>query len=449
MADNTSTLQSLVTQVQPLVQPAWPWGPMFLSDPAAYLTAASNWTSSPLGTTVPLMNAQQQFDVLVDQLDPPPPAGTPTPDAVKAALIAASTGSQADLSVALQQLAQQSWDDKFSILDSLAGTDGGGGQSYLETIEDETRNLPDVDGRVQAAMMVVLMNGSRRTISSLDVTIQLAQLLPVLAVNDQFALLTKLGISGVAAEGTIANLMAEAAALGKTAVPDAFKQIFEAALGTVKMGKWACPGNQPAAFYIGITAHEEIALYYRIKNQVHEPDFVETNTTPIGSLLLQFHAQATFKKNRLAVALAISRPDIFHWSLSHPEGAPGWIYEIKPWGSVALAEAEALFYASVLQLANVDTTLGPIGMPGTFGCVPAPAGWYVFSAVLPGALVYWYRKATKAEAEAAGEEVAPSPTLDKVTAGVEAAGATVALAPLVNAIIEALFADGWILAFLL
>ena len=158
-----------------------------------------------------------------------------------------------------------------------------------------------------------------------------------------------------------------------------------------------------------------------------------------------------FKGRRVAAALALSKPDIFDFSLAHPVMPPGWVYEIKPLNSLATAELEAVFYTDALLLAGIPSMPGLTGTPGTFGCVPAPAGWATYAALLPGAIVYWYKKATNAELEAQGLAPVPDPVGDQTVAALEAAGATAAvagLAAVLAAILKAMIDAGWILAFL-
>ena len=124
------------------------------------------------------------------------------------------------------------------------------------------------------------------------------------------------------------------------------------------------------------------------------------------------------------------------------------MYEIKPWHSVAVAETEALFYADALTLAGIDTTPGPVGAPGTAGCVPAPGGWYVFEAAAPGAIGYWYRKATKAEAEERGTEPVETKVDKETLAAVAKAGIQISLAGLLSSLFTALLEEGWVLVFL-
>ena len=151
----------------------------------------------------------------------------------------------------------------------------------------------------------------------------------------------------------------------------------------------------------------------------------------------------TVKGNRIAHALAISRPDIFHWNLIHPP-PPGWVYEIKPWNSAETAVFEAKFYANALTLVNIPAAPGPVGTPGTMGVLSAPGGWFVFDSLLPGAIVYQYRKAKK------GEGRMPSETLDAVEAAMAAASLTLAAraaAPVVAAVLDVLEDLEFVLAF--
>jgi hypothetical protein len=446
-----NTLADLAQATAPLV-PAVSMAPlMCLSDSSGEFNLATGWTSSPLASVVPLDSQQQQMDQLIAKNLPPPPApGALSDDQVIQLFIQAATGSTSDLTAALQELEKLSWESRFSVLEQLS-TKGPtlDGKTYLELIEDAVAQLPNANATMQAAMIVVLMNHGGRTLGSIDMAVNFTQALITLDERDQWQLLAKLGLHANQIEGTMAIAAGEAVAAGLLQLPSQLANIFINSQSTTPIGKWRPPGDMPGSWYIGLSAHVAIAAEYRAANSVGHTIF--TNTTPVDSILTQLQGLLMFKGSRVAVALGLSKPDIFDFSLEHPVMPPGWVYEIKPWNSLATAEFEALFYTDALLLAGIPSMPGLTGAPGTTGCLPAPGGWFIFAALLPGAIVYWYRKATNAELQAQGLSPADDPVADKTAAALKAAGATAAVAgavAVIAVILEALKDAGWIIVFL-
>jgi hypothetical protein len=149
---------------------------------------------------------------------------------------------------------------------------------------------------------------------------------------------------------------------------------------------WAPPGDQPGGWYVGTAAHTAIAEFYRAAHPGDVPIF--DNNTPISSILnaieaLQAHSKPTraeLIKDELA-----RRPDIANIPRRH-------LYEIKPALAQAEAAAKARMYLSIFESAGVAMTLGPMGEPGTFGGLPAPAGVFMFQSPEPGVITYEYRR---------------------------------------------------------
>lgn len=163
------------------------------------------------------------------------------------------------------------------------------------------------------------------------------------------------------------------------AVPDASVQ----AAGVVQPAPWNPPAGQPIPFYVGNEAHVRIAANYRAS---HAGEQVFTNFTPISTIVTAWGLMGNSVKARSPAVSSDLKPDIANLTRTH-------LYEIKPAASAALAVAEAKLYQGILARAGVPMTLGPTNEPGTAGVVPAPAGVYVFTSPLPGAITYQYRRA--------------------------------------------------------
>jgi hypothetical protein len=454
VANDAQTLQSLVEQTAPLLQAVQLCPMLFMADPTSYCSLASGWTTQPAASIVPFQNKQQQLRALISQLAPPPPSDALSEQQVTQLLIQALvTLVDADLLSALSQLEKLSWPSRFNVMENLAGDSPTlDGMNYLEILEGNASNLPNVNAALLAGMIVILMNHGGRTLTSIDITVKFMQALVFLAVQDQWQLMAKLGIRRFSIEGVLADLIGEAVQAGMLAMDPKMLGILAATQANTGPGDWAPPGNMPIPFYIGSEAHLAIAAEYRVVN-AGQP-FIFTNTTPIDTIITEIEAQLMFQGellDRVEVGLALSKPDIFHFSLFHPEMPPGWVYEIKPWTSEALAVTEALFYADALILAGIPSMPGLTTQPGTSGCVPAPGGWYVYEAPAPGAIVYWYRKATKQEAQEWAKVPVPDTTKQQTLNALKAAGATAAVvgtAGVLAAILRALLQAGWELIFL-
>jgi hypothetical protein len=452
MAGDIATLQALVAETSPLIQQMSIAPILCMSDAQGYFSLADSWISSPVASIVPFKNQQQQLDDLIDQMAPPPPADALPEGQVVQLFIQASTGgSSTDLISALGELEKLSWPSRFQALQDLGGQAPSlDGQSYLEIIEGAAAQLPNTNAALVAAMIVVLMAQGGRTLATVDVAVKFMQVLPALGERDQWQLLSELGLNSLAIEGTMAALTGQAIAVGMVQLAPELLSILTGAMGATPIGQWNQPGNMPGGFYIGLAAHEAIAAEYKVANPP-PAHTVFSNITPVGTILSQLQGQLMFKGNRVAVALGLSKPDIFDFSYTHPAGPPGWVYEIKPWNSLATAEYEALFYADALILAGIPAMPGLVGTPGTFGCLPAPGGWFAFSALAPGAIVYWYRKATAQELQAHGLAPADDHVEQETLAALKAASAAasvVAAAGVLAVIFKALMDAGWTLAFL-
>jgi hypothetical protein len=166
----------------------------------------------------------------------------------------------------------------------------------------------------------------------------------------------------------------------QVAVPDTALQMAGANVNPLP---WAPPGGQPIPFYIGNQAHIQIAAYYAA---AHSGDVAFYNFTPMSTILNSWTQMGNTLTGTLSAANAILKPDIANLSRHH-------LYEIKPVTSQGLAVTEATMYMGLFTSVGIAMTLGPTGEPGTTGVVPAPGGVYIFSAPVPGAITYQYRRA--------------------------------------------------------
>jgi hypothetical protein len=190
--------------------------------------------------------------------------------------------------------------------------------------------------------------------------------------------------SAITMEGLTA-MMAAASASAPALNPS-----FAGVNGPVAPGPWQPPGNQPIPFYLGTAAHLAIAAEYRL---AHPGDRVETNFTSVETIL-GYLSQPPFNLTPNTRGMRRTRldgmPDIANLTQRH-------IYEIKPQGSEALAATEAAWYVASFVTAGVPMQLGPQGVAGVSGIVPAPGGIYIFECVAPGVIVYQLRRAQLVE----------------------------------------------------
>ena len=327
--NDLGSLQELVEQVKPLVAIPWPFQVASVVAPSAFLKLATGWTSSPTAA-IPLSAPTEPLRELIERLALPRPADAQTLGAVYAQCQRALTGSGADLRDAVDQLNRLGHADRLSIFESLRViTPPLENQNDLEQLHGIVKgaNLPDINPALVAGMIVVLLRGSGRTLSSMDIAVDLVSALADIGVNDQYSLLDSLGIRGMHAEGTIATLTS-AALLAAMISPSAdLEAIFVGAQGATAIGGWNPPGGMPGGYYIGLTAHQEIAAYYRQVNAVDmvvNAELAYTNTIRVDSIVQQVvqHLQlpgAAIALEPLKLALAISKPDIFPLQLGSPQ----------------------------------------------------------------------------------------------------------------------------------
>ena len=204
----------------------------------------------------------------------------------------------------------------------------------------------------------------------------------------------------------------------------------------------------PYGYYLGTQIHIAIAAYYKTFHATH---LVWANVTPVLSILGALQTKFAFTGSGLGSALAASRPDIFEFGFVHGM-PPGWVYEIKPasYGEgLAKAEYEVLFYATALTLCDIPAIPGPVTANGVKGVVPTVGGWVAFMCPIPGAIVYYYRAASK-EALAKRARV-PATHAARVSTEewvrLSGQAADIAAVGLLAAIVAILLESGWILVF--
>lgn len=320
------------------------------------------------------------------------------------------------------------------------------GMNYLEILHHASVTHPNLDARVLAAVIAELLLMGGRTFGPGDVPAaeRLALTLLSLEGTDQLEVFSRLGVTSVEVEGTIALMEAAAVADGLIAAP------VQAVVGStaggllngVPFGDWP-DSNQHRNFIVGNGAHRAIAAWYRDRHPypIHR---VFTNDIPTATIIRELAAVEDFAPEALEERLSRGRPDIFDFSIEGHFMPPGWVYEIKPYRLAHAASIETFSYAEALNKAGVQTQLGPMGASGTKGVTAAPYGWFVFDTPAPGVIAYEYRPAPplaiKAREESRGRQPAPIKYAEALKA-LGAAAATIVIAALV---IGALGAGGWV-----
>ena len=165
------------------------------------------------------------------------------------------------------------------------------------------------------------------------------------------------------------------------------------------------PGRMPIPYYIGNAAHVAIAAAYAA---LHSTDAAFYNFTPVSSILLAAAALGIKVNPAVATAAQLGlKPDIANLTKLQ-------LYEIKPLRLQTVAKVEAALYLAAFAAAGVPMLPGPTTEPGTFGTLPAPGGWFVYSAPEPGVITYAYRQPPrKKPANDNATQPATAPALDK------------------------------------
>jgi len=156
-----------------------------------------------------------------------------------------------------------------------------------------------------------------------------------------------------------------------------------ATLPSIGPGKWNLPGEMDPGLYIGIEAHNAIALVY---DEAHPGDKTFYNTIEMSTIL-----RAAARAGQVKTPDALTeketglKPDITNLTKHH-------LYEIKPVDQRALGRAEMKMYLAMFRAAGVPMVPGPTDEDGTMGAFPAPDGVFLWQSPEPGVIIYRYRK---------------------------------------------------------
>lgn len=470
MPDDAATLGSLIAEVQHNGWVPSPYSGTFVTSEKWHQQLSKQGTSVAAGHGWH-RPSEADLQQLADRLVPPPAADVPSVDAV-VGNVEGSIGGAGSLTEAISSFELLWWPSIWEVLDRLASRGPTlDGATYLEELERQIRLLPDVDQRLVAATICVLLRRGPRTLGSSDLPtlVRLTQALTAIDFRSQLEVLNHLGVPPEAAEGNLALMEAAAAEMAAQAPAlRAPAAVVRAAASPSGAGDWlskleelwksinpddntfldwAKPKKMPGGLYIGLQVHEAIGTAYKLIHGTEVGNYVATNTWSVASILDTLQMMYAFRGSQLRVALAVARPDIFELGIGHGM-PPGWVYEIKPWTSVALAEYEALFYAALLSMSDIPVIPGPPGdVPGTFGVIPIPGGWAAYMSPEAGVIVYKIRWPSKKALEARKQERANSEVEAKVMQELSAVGLKVAIAGALASIAAALIDYGWIFAF--
>ena len=145
-------------------------------------------------------------------------------------------------------------------------------------------------------------------------------------------------------------------------------------------GPWDPPGKQPIPLYVGREVHDVIAQEYVAARRGEQ---VFTNNSPLNSILKSCPGAAL---NKLSEQERLLKPDIANLTRLH-------LYEIKSEAEASAGAAKLATYLGAFQAAGVPMEAGPMAEPGTQGVLPAPAGFVLYHCLMPGLIVYRYRRA--------------------------------------------------------
>lgn len=348
-----------------------------------------------------------------------------------------------DFFAVVDALKKLDWPDLTSALENLANSGPTlDGMRWLELFYERAKTMVGVDDRVLATTIAVVAAHGGRVIRDADVMNlgRLGQLLLKLSGKDQQKVLERLGIRDEGAEGAMAMISAAAIQAGIIQSPIAKTSSFD-------FGDWDLPGDMPAPYYIGTSAHLAIAAYYASK---HKPPghFVATNHTSVETIVKKLVSDYDFEPDQIDAKYVSRMPDIFEFSLAHVP--PGIVYEIKPWTMAGVAAAEAAMYCGALRQAGIPVVPGARTFDGTQGALPAPNGYFVFESPAPGVIAYQYLRAAQVEIDARDEAKGrkkqrhlDAEALRDAMPGIAAGAAFLAIAA---ALIELLLELRWVLA---
>ncbi|MGW3819774.1 hypothetical protein [Streptomyces sp. NPDC005046] len=486
MTDELETLGTFLTDVKAALAES-SWRPALVAaDEEYYLRLARSWTTDPKWQVPYRLPDDTALQAIYDAHFPS--LGAPINVATVTADLKAAIEGFGNIVQAVDALAAGDWCDIREVTRLLAA-DGPSmdGRRYLDLLNEEIQQLPNVDPRVAALVLAAELYRTRGQAGqpSLDSLSRFVGLLVYLDFRDQVEVLELLGVTAEDAEGALALLASEAAEAGlfPPAEPDPAPLPLRAGFGPALAAAgppawltrlnqlwagidpdsntfldWLLKDNRQGGRYIGTNVHLAIAAYYRGMHLPHlfttpslKGSKLWTNTTPVLTILGALQTAFSFKASRLTKALAISRPDIFEFGSAHGM-PPGYVYEIKPsadGAGLARALAEAEFYTSVLTLCGIPAQRGPRLNQGVNGVVPTVGGWAAFVCPVPGVIVYRYKQATKRRLEE--RKTVPQfvnvrmQTADWVRTSGQAA--QVAEVGLLAAIIALLIEYGWVFVF--
>lgn len=487
MPDELETLGSLIAEVK-AAQGQSGWTPALIATDAEWrLRLAKSWTSDPKWRVPYRLPEEAALEALYDQYFPPV-AGAPVSVSAAVGDLKAAVDGLGNISAAVDSLAKADWSVIREVLRQLAN-DGPtlDGRRYLDLLNEQVKQLPDVAPRAAAAVLAgeIYRTRANPALTPLDAWSRFVNLLLYLDFRDQVEVLGMMEIEPEDAEGALALFAAEAAEaeLFPPAEPDPIPLLGQAGGPVLAAGlpswlsrlnqlwrgidpdgsdfkDWLLKDRKMWGRYVGTAVHLGIAAVYRAAHAPHligmaSPggSSIWTNSTPVLTILGALQTAFSFTGGRLKKAFAISRPDIFEFGFAHGM-PPGYVYEIKPsadGAGLARALAEAEFYTAVLYACDIPAELGPVVNPGVDGVVPVAGGWAAFVCPVPGVIVYRYRMATKRRLEERATAKAPAPkyldvrvrTEDLVRLSGNAAQATEV--GLLAAIFGLLVAYGWLL----
>jgi hypothetical protein len=160
----------------------------------------------------------------------------------------------------------------------------------------------------------------------------------------------------------------------------------------------------PIPFYIGNSAHVGIAAAYAL---LHRGDAAFYNFTPVSTIVEAARALGTNVNPLAATAAQLGlKPDIANLSRLQ-------LYEIKPASLQSVGRTEATVYAAALLAVGIPIRLGPVDEAWTSGTIPAPGGWYVYSAPEAGVITYRYQQPRRRRVRGTQPTAQPGPAVDR------------------------------------
>ena len=343
----------------------------------------------------------------------------------------------------VDELEQQGWGSLWDGLDRAAKhAPPAGGATYLERFRERVDALPGAVGRVHVATLarILLIGGTTFELADLLAAGDFARVLLDVDPNDALLALERLGLQPVAAEATLAMLMATAVDVGARPMPAGLAAMMPA---SYTVGASSPPPNVNFLMWRGLDAHDRIAEHYAF---FHKPPNHTTwfNHHTVDAIVAELAKRFDFDKVKLKGRLGRLKglkPDILDFSLEHVP----WLYEIKPWGSLPVAKFEAELYQFVFNTFNVPVVTGPPGGADTSGWAPAPGGIYVFGCPTDGAIGYHHVLAPKVKLPEGSRAREQREAEEKARSALRSIGFDWEAAALALVVIVALVIIGWVI----